>query len=61
MKYNTEYIAFQFTPNCDIENVNILIEVSGISNEAKEALKEIKKRNEENDPLTTIYLTFFTK
>ena len=38
--YNSEYIAFQFTPNCDIVNVNIFIEVSGPTYEEQNAKRE---------------------
>lgn len=52
--YSTEYIAFQFTPNCDIENVNIYIKVSGETYEEQKARKEETIKNVGNGLLTII-------
>jgi flagellar basal body-associated protein FliL len=51
---STEYIAFQFTPNCDIVNVNIFIEVSGKTEEEQKAEREETIKNVGNALLTII-------
>ena len=52
--YNSEYVAFQFTPNCDIVNVNIFIEVSGKTEEEQKAEREETIKNVGNALLTII-------
>ena len=54
--YNSEYIAFQFTPNCDIVNVNISIEVSGPTYEEQNAKREETLKSVGNFLLTLIFL-----
>jgi hypothetical protein len=52
--YNSEYIAFQFTPNCDIMNVNIFIKVSGETYDEQQARKEETIKTIQNGLFTII-------
>jgi hypothetical protein len=54
--YNSEYVAFQFTPNCDIVNVTIFIEVSGKTYEEEQAEREETIKSVGNFFLTVIFL-----
>jgi hypothetical protein len=52
--YNSEYVAFQFTPNCDIMNVNIFIKVSGETYDEQQARKEETIKTIQNGLFTII-------